>query len=98
MAAPGAPESCSKYMDRAGERTRVIGSDHHSVKTEVASLDTAINQENKGLKLLAKMGYKGGGLGKDKKGIEGKAETEKWHLVKDAEEICRCPCTECFSR
>ena len=69
VVAPVDPESGSKYMDRAGERRRVIGSDHHSVKTEVASVDTAINQENKGFKMLAKMGYKGGGLGKDKKGI-----------------------------
>jgi len=69
VVAPVDHESGSKYMDRAGERRRVIGSDHHSVKTEVASVDTAINQENKGFKMLAKMGYKGGGLGKDKKGI-----------------------------
>jgi len=66
----------NRYMDRAGERRRLVGSDHHGEKTEVASVDTAINVENKGFKMLAKMGYKGGGLGKDKKGIKEPVKVE----------------------
>ena len=58
----------SGYQDRARERRQVVGSAHHSQKTLQASQDEAIPRENKGAKLLAKMGWQGGGLGKQGQG------------------------------
>ena len=69
------------YNDRARERRRLVGSSHESEKTVTASVDTAIDKNNKGFKMMAKMGFKGGsGLGKNN---QGRAEPLK--VVKRAE-------------
>ncbi|XP_052755950.1 angiogenic factor with G patch and FHA domains 1 isoform X3 [Galleria mellonella] len=57
------------YNDRAQARRDAVGSSHHSEKTHSADVDTFIAPENKGFKLLEKMGWsKGEGLGKDNQG------------------------------
>ncbi|CAG7830537.1 unnamed protein product [Allacma fusca] len=48
------------YTDRALDRRNVKGSDNPFEKTEVASMDAAIKEDNKGFKMLAKMGWNSG--------------------------------------
>ncbi|XP_055838662.1 angiogenic factor with G patch and FHA domains 1 isoform X3 [Episyrphus balteatus] len=53
------------YNDRAATRRVKVGSSNDKEKTEMASVDTEISSENKGFKMLSKLGWnKGTALGK----------------------------------
>ncbi|XP_013379448.1 angiogenic factor with G patch and FHA domains 1 isoform X1 [Lingula anatina] len=60
------------YTDKAEVRRKTVGSDNPYQKDDApASVDVAISTENKGHKLLKKMGWASGeGLGKTQKGIK----------------------------
>ncbi|XP_011332504.1 angiogenic factor with G patch and FHA domains 1 isoform X2 [Ooceraea biroi] len=56
----------SGYQDRAQARRQHVGSSHHYDKTQQSSIHTSITKDNKGFKLLSKMGWsEGRSLGKD---------------------------------
>ena len=56
----------TSYKDRAEERRKEKGSDNPFEATQSASLEVAINDNNKGFQMLAKMGWKEGeGLGSE---------------------------------
>ncbi|KAK4884722.1 hypothetical protein RN001_000993 [Aquatica leii] len=58
------------YTDRAQVRRDTVGSHNEHEKTQVASVDQSISTENKGFKLLSKMGWsEGQSLGKDGNGL-----------------------------
>lgn len=60
----------SKYEDRAEKRRVNVGSSHDSEKVQQASVDTSISSDNKGFKMLSKMGWKEGkSIGKSQEGI-----------------------------
>lgn len=62
--------SSSSYKDRADTRRKTVGSSHHTEKTVVASVDTSIASDNKGFKLLSKLGWsEGQKLGKSDTGL-----------------------------
>ncbi|KAG7175602.1 Angiogenic factor with G patch and FHA domains 1-like [Homarus americanus] len=64
------PATDTQYTDRALRRLKEVGSDNPYEKTEVASTDTALRENNKGYTLLQKMGWsEGQALGKSQKGI-----------------------------
>lgn len=64
------PTSSSAYKDRADTRRKTVGSSHHTEKTVTASVDTSISSDNKGFKLLSKLGWsEGQKLGKSDTGI-----------------------------
>lgn len=63
--------SNKNYEDRAEKRRVKVGSSHGSVKTETASVNTSISKDNKGFKLLSKMGWsEGKSIGKSQEGIK----------------------------
>ncbi|XP_063982347.1 angiogenic factor with G patch and FHA domains 1 isoform X2 [Diachasmimorpha longicaudata] len=67
----------SGYRDRAQARREFVGSSNHHVKTHQSSVDTSIAKDNKGFKLLSKLGWtEGQSLGKD-----GDGRTEPVPLV-----------------
>ncbi|XP_065367171.1 angiogenic factor with G patch and FHA domains 1 [Calliphora vicina] len=57
--------SKSSYQDRAASRRLKVGSSTDKEKTQTASVDTAISSDNKGFRMLSKLGWnKGEALGK----------------------------------
>lgn len=72
-------EDKNKYFDRARDRRKLVGSSHSSEKTASSSVDTAISSDNKGYKMLAKMGFKPGsqGLGKNNQGRQEPVKVEQ---------------------
>ncbi|KAF7412277.1 hypothetical protein HZH66_001173 [Vespula vulgaris] len=61
-----ASQLASGYRDRAQARRQCVGSSNHHAKTEQSSIDTSITKDNRGFKLLSKMGWsEGRSLGKD---------------------------------
>ncbi|XP_050293475.1 angiogenic factor with G patch and FHA domains 1 isoform X2 [Anthonomus grandis grandis] len=59
------------YTDRAQKRRNEVGSQNPYEKTQAASVNESISAENKGFKLLSKMGWKeGDSLGKDNTGLK----------------------------
>ena len=59
------------YEDRAEKRRVKVGSSHDSVKTQQASVNTSISTDNKGFKMLSKMGWsEGKSIGKSQEGIK----------------------------
>ena len=56
------------YKDRAKDRRKEVGSDNPFEATQSASLEVALDDSNKGFKMLSKMGWKKGeGLGAENK-------------------------------
>lgn len=54
------------YQDRAQARRQFVGSLNHHAKIEQSSIETSIAKDNRGFKLLSKMGWsEGRALGKD---------------------------------
>ncbi|GLV43490.1 uncharacterized protein CBL_04032 [Carabus blaptoides fortunei] len=63
-------EASSEYVNRAKERRDQFGSHNDHEKTQVASVDQSIAADNKGFKMLSKMGWlEGQALGKDGSGL-----------------------------
>jgi predicted component of type VI protein secretion system len=61
--------SNKNYEDRATQRRKKVGSSHDKEKTVQASVDKSISSENKGFKMLAKMGWsEGSSIGKSEQG------------------------------
>ncbi|XP_043507335.1 angiogenic factor with G patch and FHA domains 1 isoform X2 [Frieseomelitta varia] len=61
-----ASQLASGYQDRAQNRRQCIGSLNHHAKTQQSSMDTSITKDNRGFKLLSKMGWsEGQSLGKE---------------------------------
>ncbi|CAL7948507.1 unnamed protein product [Xylocopa violacea] len=61
-----ASQVASGYQDRAQNRRQCVGSLNHHAKTQQSSVDTSITKDNRGFKLLSKMGWsEGQSLGKE---------------------------------
>lgn len=68
------------YEDRASQRRKKVGSSHDKEKTVQASVDTSISSENKGFKMLAKMGWsEGSSIGKNESGIKEPVQVKTQH-------------------
>ncbi|CAK9807814.1 Angiogenic factor with G patch and FHA domains 1 [Anthophora plagiata] len=64
-----ASQVASGYQDRAQSRRQCIGSLNHHAKTQQSSMETSIAKDNRGFKLLSKMGWsEGQSLGKEGNG------------------------------
>ncbi|XP_014609680.1 PREDICTED: angiogenic factor with G patch and FHA domains 1 [Polistes canadensis] len=64
--ATSASQLATGYRDRAQARRQRVGSSNHHAKTEQSSIETSIAKDNRGFKLLSKMGWsEGRSLGKD---------------------------------
>ncbi|KAG5677819.1 hypothetical protein PVAND_007546 [Polypedilum vanderplanki] len=75
--------SNKNYEDRASQRRQKVGSSHDNEKTIQASVDQSISSENKGFKLLSKMGWNTGeSLGKNDTGIKEPVQMKTQHGTK----------------
>ncbi|XP_076637730.1 angiogenic factor with G patch and FHA domains 1 isoform X4 [Colletes latitarsis] len=64
-----ASQLASGYQDRAQNRRHFVGSSNHHAKTHQSSTDVSIAKDNRGFKLLLKMGWnEGQSLGKEGNG------------------------------
>lgn len=60
-----------EYNDRAAHRRKVKGSSNEHAKTQKASVNQQISSENKGFKMLSKLGWsEGQSLGKNDQGLK----------------------------
>ncbi|XP_055320224.1 angiogenic factor with G patch and FHA domains 1 isoform X1 [Sitodiplosis mosellana] len=65
-----APKMDAKTTDRAEKRRQAVGSSCEHEKTKAASLNASISSENKGFKMLSKLGWsEGQTLGKNNDGL-----------------------------
>ncbi|XP_055530361.1 angiogenic factor with G patch and FHA domains 1 isoform X1 [Wyeomyia smithii] len=65
-----AESSSIDYKDRAAHRRKTKGSSNEHAKTQAASVDQHISSDNKGFKMLAKLGWsEGQSLGKNDEGL-----------------------------
>lgn len=72
----------SNYEDRADRRRKTVGSFVEGEKTQTAHIYESIPNENKGFKMLSKMGWKSGQtLGKDEANSSALSEPVSYVLI-----------------